>query len=71
MSNNQPKFKVCRRLGPGVYDKCQTQKFAVNQSRRKEATGKTPKKKYFRLRKATSGKTKTSFYLRIKRKTNA
>src|ERR1035437_1185184 len=23
----KPKFKICRRLGPGVYDKCQTSKF--------------------------------------------
>jgi small subunit ribosomal protein S4 len=25
---SKPKFKICRRLGPGVYDKCQTAKFA-------------------------------------------
>jgi len=25
----KPKFKICRRLGPGVYDKCQTPKFRV------------------------------------------
>ncbi|MEK7190304.1 MAG: 30S ribosomal protein S4 [Patescibacteria group bacterium] len=24
---SKPKFKICRRLGPGVYDKCQTAKF--------------------------------------------
>ncbi len=24
---NKPKFKICRRLGSGVYDKCQTPKF--------------------------------------------
>ena len=24
---SKPKFKICRRLGPGVYDKCQTTKF--------------------------------------------
>ncbi len=30
---SKPKFKICRRLGPGVYDKCQTSKFA-------SATGK-------------------------------
>ncbi len=29
----KPKFKICRRLGPGVYDKCQTSKFSA-------ATGK-------------------------------
>lgn len=26
---SKPKFKICRRLGPGVYDKCQTAKFAA------------------------------------------
>src|SRR3989338_8621875 len=26
---SKPKFKICRRLGPGVYDKCQTSKFTV------------------------------------------
>ncbi len=25
----KPKFKICRRLGPGVYDKCQTSKFTA------------------------------------------
>ncbi|MEK7219531.1 MAG: 30S ribosomal protein S4 [Patescibacteria group bacterium] len=25
---SKPKFKICRRLGPGVYDKCQTVKFS-------------------------------------------
>ena len=27
---NKPKFKICRRLGPGVYDKCQTSKFSAS-----------------------------------------
>lgn len=27
---SKPKFKICRRLGPGVYDKCQTAKFAAS-----------------------------------------
>lgn len=26
---SKPKFKICRRLGPGVYDKCQTTKFTT------------------------------------------
>ncbi len=26
---SKPKFKICRRLGPGVYDKCQTAKFTT------------------------------------------
>jgi small subunit ribosomal protein S4 len=27
---SKPKFKICRRLGPGVYDKCQTPKFSTS-----------------------------------------
>lgn len=27
---SKPKFKICRRLGPGVYDKCQTTKFVTS-----------------------------------------
>ncbi len=27
---SKPKFKICRRLGPGVYDKCQTSKFKTS-----------------------------------------
>lgn len=30
---SKPKFKICRRLGPGVYDKCQTAKFSVATTR--------------------------------------
>ena len=30
---SKPKFKICRRLGPGVYDKCQTAKFSVATAR--------------------------------------
>ena len=26
---SKPKFKICRTLGPGVYDKCQTAKFSA------------------------------------------
>jgi small subunit ribosomal protein S4 len=29
----QPTYKVCRRLGAGVYDKCQTQKFMLSEAR--------------------------------------
>lgn len=32
------KYKICRRLGPGVYEKCQTQKFV--QSEAKKSRGK-------------------------------
>lgn len=30
---NKPKYKICRRLGPGVYDQCQTAKFAQASNR--------------------------------------
>ncbi|KKQ04247.1 MAG: 30S ribosomal protein S4 [Parcubacteria group bacterium GW2011_GWB1_36_5] len=30
---SKPKFKICRRLGPGVYDKCQTSKFRAVSSK--------------------------------------
>jgi len=30
---SKPKFKICRRLGPGVYDKCQTSKFRATSSK--------------------------------------
>ena len=34
----KPKFKICKRLGPGVYDKCQTSKFTP-----RSFTSKRPK----------------------------
>lgn len=38
-----PRYKIARRLGPGVFDKTQTQKFAASQSRRDEKSkGKRP-----------------------------
>ena len=38
----KPKFKICRRLGPGVYDKCQTTKFSTS-SGKFSAGSKRPK----------------------------
>jgi small subunit ribosomal protein S4 len=37
------KYKVCRRLGSGVYDKCQTQAFMVSEARHSKVKGKRPK----------------------------
>ena len=37
----KPKFKICRRLGPGVYDKCQTPKFSA--SAKSGPIGRRPK----------------------------
>ncbi len=28
------KYKICRRLGPGVYEKCQTQKFVLSEAKK-------------------------------------
>ncbi|MBY0376579.1 30S ribosomal protein S4 [Patescibacteria group bacterium] len=39
---SKPKFKICRRLGPGVYDKCQTSKFSTSTGPT-GALGKRPK----------------------------
>ena len=35
-----PKYKICRRLGSGVFDKCQTQKFMVSEAKKSPKTGK-------------------------------
>lgn len=32
----KPKYKICKRLGNGVYEKCQTQKFALSEARAKK-----------------------------------
>jgi small subunit ribosomal protein S4 len=39
---SKPKFKICRRLGPGVYDKCQTPKFSAASTKTLPG-GKRPK----------------------------
>jgi len=33
---SKPKYKICKRLGNGVYEKCQTQKFALSEARAKK-----------------------------------
>lgn len=39
-----PKYKICRRLGPAVHEKCQTQKFMLSEARRGgKKMGKRPK----------------------------
>src|ERR1035437_727723 len=39
---SKPKFKICRRLGPGVYDKCQTAKFSSS-TKGSMPSGRRPK----------------------------
>lgn len=36
------KYKICRRLGSGVYEKCQTQKFVVSEQKRKTTRRRRP-----------------------------
>jgi len=33
---SKPKYKICKRLGNGVYEKCQTQKFTLSEARTKK-----------------------------------
>ena len=40
---SKPKFKICRRLGPGVYDKCQTSKFQAKSAKGGSLTARRPK----------------------------
>ncbi len=40
---SKPKFKICRRLGPGVYDKCQTPKFSTTSGKFAGPGAKRPK----------------------------
>ncbi len=41
---NVQKYKICRRLGPGVFEKCQNTKFVVSEGRHaKNAKNKRPK----------------------------
>lgn len=39
-----PRYKICRRLGNGVFDKCQTQTFALSEARHQKSTrpGRAP-----------------------------
>ena len=40
---SKPKFKICRRLGPGVYDKCQTSKFKATSGKSGSLLARRPK----------------------------
>jgi small subunit ribosomal protein S4 len=37
------KYKMCRRLGVGVFEKCQTQKYTQSEMKKSKGTGKRPK----------------------------
>lgn len=38
-----PQYKICRRLGPGVFDKCQTTKFATSTTGKNKKSNSRPK----------------------------
>lgn len=40
-----PKYKVCRRLGPGVYEKCQTEKYALAETRKQAKSPRTKRRR--------------------------
>ncbi len=40
----QPTYKVCRRLGAGVFDKCQTQKYTVSEAKHAKHMGSRQRK---------------------------
>jgi len=39
-----PKYKICRRLGSGVFDQCQTQKFMLSEAKKTKTAKKGPRK---------------------------
>ncbi|MDQ5883302.1 MAG: small subunit ribosomal protein [Patescibacteria group bacterium] len=39
-----PKYKICRRLGSGVFDQCQTQKFLLSEGKKSKVAKKGPRK---------------------------
>jgi small subunit ribosomal protein S4 len=38
-----PKYKICKRLGSGVFEKCQTQKYMLSENRRSDRRGGRPR----------------------------
>ena len=40
-----PKYKICRRLGADIYEKCQTQKFMLSESKKSKTTYKGKRRK--------------------------
>ena len=39
-----PKYKICRRLGSGVFDQCQSQKFMLSEAKKTKVAKKGPRK---------------------------
>src|SRR3989338_1190548 len=43
MITSKPKFKICRRLGAAIYEKCQTPKYTMSEAKKGFKKGKKPK----------------------------
>ena len=58
---NKPKYKIARRLGPGIFEKTQTQKFALREGRRKESRDRPRPKSDFGLQMLEKQKARYSY----------
>jgi len=58
---NKPKYKIARRLGPGLFEKTQTQKFALREGRRKEVRPKGRAKSEFAIQLLEKQKARFSY----------
>ena len=58
---NKPKYKIARRLGPGIFEKTQTQKFALREGRRKESRERPRPKSDFGLQMLEKQKARYSY----------
>ncbi len=58
---NKPKYKIARRLGPGIFEKTQTQKFALREGRRKESRERPRPKSDFGIQMLEKQKARYSY----------
>ena len=58
---NKPKYKIARRLGTGIFEKTQTQKFALREGRRKEMRERPRTKSSFGLQLLEKQKARMSY----------
>jgi small subunit ribosomal protein S4 len=58
---NKPKYKIARRLGPGLFEKTQTQKFALREGRRKEVKTRGHAKSEFAIQLLEKQKARFSY----------
>ncbi len=58
---NKPKYKIARRLGTGIFEKTQTQKFALREGRRSEKKDRPRAKSEFALQMLEKQKARYSY----------